>query len=106
MTIFNGADTEASAIIEVRRGCDDRLMDSRTVTIPRHSVQQYGGLSVGNDLDFCAVPSRTYEYVRYVTVKVDQPSFALVSTLKESDPVTPDGVTPLVELALTFSAPF
>lgn len=105
VTIFNAGDIPATATIEVRHGCNDALADARTVTIPPHSVKQFGGLTGGVDT-LCPFQSRTFPWVLYTVVTVDQPSFVLISTLRESGPVTPDGVTPLVELAMTFSPQF
>ena len=36
-------------MIELRRGCDDGLTDSQTVTIPAKTIVQFGGIGPGNE---------------------------------------------------------
>jgi len=79
--VYNGGDQTAHAMIEVRRGCDTSLADSRTVTVPPNTIIQVGGLSTVVDGD-CPV-GQALPFVRYTVITVDQPSFSIVSTLSE-----------------------
>ena len=91
--VYNGGSMRATATIAVRRGCDDELMDTRTVTVEANSVIQVNGLSPGeND----CTSDRTPAYVRYTVITVDQPSLSVVSALAEAQPRAPDNVAPLV----------
>jgi hypothetical protein len=86
------------ASIEVRRACDNSIVDRRTVAISPNTIIQVGGLTTGtND---CPSANRTQNYVRYTVVTVDQPSFSIVSTLTEAQQQAPGNIVPLVELAV------
>jgi len=78
VAIYNAGAVTANAQIEVHRGCDDSLIDSRDVAIPAYSVVSANGLAVASGLAPCGT---TAPYVTYVTVVVDQPSLSWVSTL-------------------------
>jgi hypothetical protein len=88
VTIYNGGPTSATASVEVRRGCDDVLLDNRSVTVPSTSIVQFFSFKDGRDeiRDGCPV-HRTTEYNQYVTVVMDQPGFSFVTTLaRDYDP--------------------
>jgi hypothetical protein len=76
--IYNAATISASALIELRQGCDDALLEPRNVEIPPNSIVQFAG--------FHGVPSRCPatqgSWSRYVTVTVDQPSLSYVVNKK------------------------
>ncbi|MGH9368128.1 MAG: hypothetical protein ACRD3M_10690 [Thermoanaerobaculia bacterium] len=92
--IYNAGSSPATATIEVHRGCDERLMDARTVTIPSDSIQQVLALSTRTGIDCPGVPVTTAIYSTYVVVRVDQPSFSYAVTLSnEMPPQIPIGVS-------------
>jgi hypothetical protein len=104
VAIYNAGNQTATALIEVRRACDDGLVDSRTVSIPPKTISQFGGFGMGSPQNECrAGPQpadlRANHYVRYTVITVDQPSISLVSTLTESQLSSPDNVIPLLEFA-------
>jgi hypothetical protein len=77
--VFNGGTETANAVIEIRRACGDLLLDSRTVTIAPNALVQVNGLAAGlGQADNGCSPNTPGNWVRYVTVTVDQPSFAYV----------------------------
>ena len=89
--VYNGGTVAATARIDVHRGCDDAVTESRAVSIPPNAVVQIPGLphnigpgcqSVGTDA-----------WISYVVVTVDQPSFSYVVSLSnELPPKIPIGV--------------
>jgi hypothetical protein len=98
IAIYNAGQQPATASIEVRRACDNSIVDRRTVAISPNTIIQVGGLTTGtND---CPSANRTQNYVRYTVVTVDQPSFSIVSTLTEAQQQAPGNIVPLVELAV------
>jgi hypothetical protein len=98
--VYNDALVPASATITVRRTCDDAIMDSRTVGVPAHSIVQFNGFQSGEHTLACFFSG----WSRYVTITVDQPSFAYVANLTESFDTT--GFAPTVGLAVTQNTTF
>lgn len=82
--IYNGASASAVASIEVRRSCDDGLVESRLVPIPANSVIQSTGFV--NTLSGCLEGGATPDHERYVIVRVDQPSFSFITTIAQDLP--------------------
>lgn len=78
VAIYNVGTVAANAHIEIRRGCDDALVDSRDVQIAANSVISVNGFDAPTG---CDLPGTTPPSVTYVTVVVDQPSLSWVSTL-------------------------
>lgn len=76
--IYNGGSASGTASVDLRRGCDGSLLETRTIVIPANTIVQVNGLSnvfTGcNDLD-------TGTYEAFVVVTVDQPSFSYSVTL-------------------------
>lgn len=99
--IYNAGLAEATALIEVRRGCDDAIIEARTVSVPAHSAAQFLGFQLGSDQ--CPFPGDVPTYVRYTKVTVDQPSFSMASTITRSQQRSVGNVTPLIEVAITAS---
>ena len=88
VAIYNGGPTSATGVVEVRRGCDDVLLDTRSVAIPSTSIVQFFSFKDGRDeiRNGCPI-HRTTEYNQYVTVVMDQPGFSFVTTLtRDYDP--------------------
>lgn len=81
--VYNGGAASGTASIELRRGCDGSLLESRTIEIPANTLVQVNGLSnvfTGcNDLD-------TGTFEAFVVVTVDQPSFSYGVTLSNVRP--------------------
>lgn len=104
--IYNDAPVAATATIEIRRACDNAVMDSRAVSIPAHSIRQFGGLQ-NRFGTICESGRGAPPLVRYAVVTVDQPSFTIISTLTEAaDPWAGTNITPLVGLAVAINSRF
>lgn len=95
--IFNAADVTANAVIEVRRSCDDAVVDQRVITVPANTTLQVGGLATGSS-DVSCLPFTVDRFDRYTVIRVDQPSFSIVSILTENRPST--DVVPLLGLVV------
>ena len=102
VAIFNGGIDVATATIEVHAACDGALMATTSVSIPANTIVQVGGLTTG--IHECL--TGTLDYVRYCVITVDQPSFAYVSGVTETQPTSIDDLVPLVELAISSSQEF
>lgn len=78
--IHNSGDAAATARVELRRGCDDRLLSSATVQVAPNSTTQVrveGAADVG-----CTAAHRDAQpWVESIRVVVDQLSLTWVSTL-------------------------
>jgi hypothetical protein len=75
--IYNAGVQPAHANVELRRACDDSIVESRSITIPPDSIIQLSGLD--GPLTSCATGTTPGSgWVRYVTVTVDQPSLSYV----------------------------
>lgn len=104
VAIYNAGSQLANATVEVRRACDDFVVDRRAVTVNPNSIIQVNGLSTGTTT--CTPLDRAAGYVRYTVIVVDQPSFSIVSSVTEAQPQAPGDVLPLVELAIAMNAVF
>jgi hypothetical protein len=78
--IYNGGSALASAMIEVRRACDDVILDRRSITIPANTIVQVGGFSA---LSETCTGLNAAAFESYVVVTVDQPSFSYAMTLSD-----------------------
>lgn len=74
--VYNGGSVAAQAIIETRQGCDDAVLDRRTVGVPPNTVVQISG--IGSETSCRATNALTSPWTRYIVVTVDQPSFSYV----------------------------
>lgn len=84
--IYNGGSLAATAVVEVRRSCDDVVVEARTVNIPADSVTQaYGFIDGLGASPGCGSPGTT-QYSRYVSVVMTQPGFSFVTTLARDLP--------------------
>jgi hypothetical protein len=99
VTIYNAGEQMASATIEVKRACDDQIVDSRIVTIPGRTIMQFGGLTTGSN-QCTGTEVRTNGYARYTVITVDQPSLSLVSTLTEEQPLSLGNIVPFIEFSV------
>jgi hypothetical protein len=59
--IYNASDREANARIEIRRACDNAVVDQRTVTVPANTTSQIGGLVKG--IDTCGGTPSTFAWI-------------------------------------------
>lgn len=102
--VYNAGTEVATASVEVRRVCDDAVVDTRVVRVPARSVIQIGGLSVGTDGECSYATAR----LRYTTVTVTQPSFSIITNINETatlDYFEP-GFVPIVGLAVATNQRF
>jgi hypothetical protein len=80
--IYNGGSTAATAHVEVRRQCDDAVIQEVTVDVPPKSSVSAAGLA--GDFRGCRVPTSPRAWSGgsiYTIVTVDQPSLSLVSSV-------------------------
>jgi len=95
--IYNAGSVGAQAHIELRRVCDDTVVDQRSVIIPPNSTVQVGALAAGANI--CTKSSQA-EWLRYTVVTVDQPSLTFVSNVRETPPNDSMGFVPTIDLAM------
>lgn len=77
--IFNAGSLDATAVVEVRRACDDGLIERRAVQVPANAIQQFEGFSnPGTAVGIC--------YETYVTVTMDQAGFSYAIALSNEGP--------------------
>jgi len=104
--IYNASPDTATATIEIRRSCDNALVDSRVVAIAGNTVLQAGGFAIGTSAGCPAgfVPP----WARNTIITVSQPSFTFVSALNENIVSQPGeaGVIPIVGLSVTNNSRF
>ncbi len=93
--IHNAGTLSATAHVELRRDCDDAVVDQRTLLIAPRSTTQVGGLTAGSNTP-C-------DSSRHTVVTVDQPSFSIVSNVTISSPGSITGLTPTVDLSVARS---
>jgi hypothetical protein len=96
--IYNESQMVANAHIEVRRSCDNSIVDSRDVQVPPDTLVQVAGLQPG--LNTCAPFATTFTWLRYTVVTVDQPSMTFVSAVSERLNIIP-GLAPEVGLGIS-----
>jgi hypothetical protein len=85
--IYNAGTAMANAAIELRRLCDDAVVERRFTAVPANAVVQVFGITdtprtSGNS---CSSSGSTY-FSRYVVVVMDQPGFSFVTTLANELP--------------------
>jgi hypothetical protein len=105
--VYNAGAVPATATIEVRRACDDKLLDSRSVEVPSDTVVQIGGL---NTITPASCPDSSIpDGARYTTISVTQPSLTFVSNVSNSPAARLGGDTsfvPVVNLGVAKSERF
>ncbi|HEV7426396.1 MAG TPA: hypothetical protein VGQ46_08505 [Thermoanaerobaculia bacterium] len=99
--IYNQAQVIANAHVEVRRSCDNAVVDSRDVQIPADTVLQVTGLQQGHS--FCSGTPATQVWLQYTVVTVDQPSMTFTSVISGQLNTVP-GLAPEVGLGTPFNA--
>jgi hypothetical protein len=104
--VYNASNDSASAVIEVRRTCDDVVMDTRVIAIPPNTVVQATGLTTG--VSSTCTSRVTPAWMRYTVVRVTQPSVSFVSNLNEDLlPASYEtGLIPVVGLAVAKNAAY
>jgi hypothetical protein len=83
--IYNAGNAEAAAVVSLHRACDDALIATRTVRVPTNSAVQVG-IQQSSEPVACAETQKLNQWLRYVTVVVDQPSLSYVFNLAEDAP--------------------
>jgi hypothetical protein len=91
--VYNGGSAPATARIEFRTGCDDALISERFATIGPNSVIQIQGLTDDPFGRTCLGAGLTNDFLRYIAVTVDQPSFSHVMTISNEFPTPTIGAT-------------
>ena len=84
--IYNASQSsEAVGKIEIRKSCDDELLEERTVTIPADTIIQFGGF--GSVAANCPPFPDAYTGSAYVVVTVNQPSLTYIANVaSDRDP--------------------
>jgi hypothetical protein len=100
--IYNAGSVAAQARIELRRVCDNTVVDVRTVTVAAGATVQVGSLVAGANI--CGSTPSQSEWLRYTVVSVDQPSLTFVSNLRETLSNSNMGLIPTVDLAMPSSS--
>ena len=91
--MFNAGTSPAAVNIELRRACDDLLLDSTTAVVPANSTAQFR-LQAPEPASGCTAAHRAVQpWVEYVTVTADQPGTSWVSSLR-------NGVPPRVDVSI------
>jgi hypothetical protein len=85
--IYNAGTVPSNVAIELRRSCDDAVLERRFTAVQANTVVQVTGLTdtprtSGNS---CSSSGSTY-YSRYVVVLMDQPGFSFVTILSSDLP--------------------
>jgi hypothetical protein len=76
--IFNAGENPAIAHVELRRSCDDRLADEKTIHLAPNSTVQ---VQLNNPADDISCEGPVQPWIHYITATVDQPTLTWVSTL-------------------------
>lgn len=99
--IYNAGGLQASAVVEIRRTCDDTPIATTTINVPPNTVLQSVAVAIARN-DSCGGAS-TPPWVYMVSVTVDQPSFTFISNVSSngSQPPSEVGLIPVVTLAVT-----
>lgn len=93
VAVYNAANSTATAHIEIRRHCDDVLVDQRDVSVPTDTLIQYGGFQAEHG-ECASDVAQTSGPGVYTIVTVNQPSITFVSNIaNEYSPVTSFSVT-------------
>jgi len=99
--VYNASDKPATAVIEVRRGCDDTVAASRTIVLPPNTVVQSVGVAAAQNLPCSGMATTPWVYT--VITTVDQLSLTFVSNINNNiaQPANEIGILPIVSLAVT-----
>lgn len=94
--VYNDGSVAANGTVEIRRGCDDVVIERRAVTIPAKSLIQFGGFA--SDTSGCgSSQGKAPSYALYAVVLVDQPSFSYAISLRNDTPPTFVGTSPMTQ---------
>jgi hypothetical protein len=99
--VYNGGDRSATATIEVKRGCDDSVVETRAIAVPANTAVQSVAVATAQNLPCTGTATPPWVYT--VTTTVDQPSLTFVSNVNSfvSQPAQEVGILPVVSLAIT-----
>lgn len=82
--IYNSGSDVALATIETHRACDGALIESRLVTVPPDTIQQFGGFSLADSPLDCTEQfngENGLNHLTYVVVTVNRPSLMYAAVL-------------------------
>jgi hypothetical protein len=89
--VYNGGDAVATARIEYRAACDERLIEFRTITLQPNTVVQLAGFT--DSIEEGCSTELASSTTRYVVVTMDQPGFSNVMTVSNEFQTPTIGVT-------------
>ena len=94
--VYNAEGSGATATIEVRAACDDRVLQTRTVTVPGNSLVYAQGFRDTFVETTCFDQLESANYSRYVVVTLDRAGFSFIAARAETLParVTAGSTTP------------
>jgi hypothetical protein len=102
--IYNQSQIAANAHIEVRRSCDNFVVDSRDVQIAPDTIVQVTGLHNGSNIaPACGTSATVAPWLRYTVVSVDEPSMTFATVVGESLNAIP-GLAPEIGLGIPTNA--
>lgn len=78
VALYNGAAVDGNAAVELRSGCDDQLVQARSVPVPAKSAVIVDTLDASLD-DGCDQIGSLASSAFYLRVVMDQPGFAVLS---------------------------
>lgn len=105
--LYNAGTEAATATIEVRRACDDVVVDSRIVTVPTNTAVQAGGLSATTSPPGSSDCPNGIPWARNTIVTMTQPGFSIVSNINENvPPAAATGTIPIVGLGVEHNTRF
>ncbi len=84
--VYNGGSAPAMARIDIRAACDDRLLESRAVSVAPATLIYATGFRNTYSGTACASGQTAANYSRYVVVTMDQPGFSFVLARSEVQP--------------------
>lgn len=100
--IYNAGPVAAMADVQLRRTCDNSVVDQRIVTVPPNATVQVG---LFGSFDNVCERSSDFTWSRYTVVTVDQPSITFVSNLATRADIF-FGFAPTVDLAMPHGTSF
>lgn len=85
--IYNAGTAPSNAAIELRRSCDDAVVERRCTVVPANTVVQIFGITdtPRTSGSSCSSSGAAY-YSRYFVVVMDQPGFSFVTSLTSNLP--------------------
>ena len=102
--IYNQSQIIANAHIEVRRSCDNTVVDKRDAQVPPDTIVQVTGLRKGSNFSPpCGPNAAIFDWLRYTVITVDEPSMTFATVVGGSLNAIP-GLAPEVGLGIPTNA--